>query len=123
MKNFLALFLIAVFMTLGQTAYAVKPASGAAEKAEKTLSKKELKKQERLEKRLAKAEKKAAASDVDFEDPVDKWMWFWIFGWGANLALSVVSIIIGIPLLGTLGYLAGVFGTVSLIIWLIKKFS
>ncbi|HKK63337.1 MAG TPA: hypothetical protein VJ951_12305 [Bacteroidales bacterium] len=67
-------------------------------------------------------------------DPVDKWFWFWVLGWGAWIVLSIVAsaIVVGSAfgsgfgigaLLFLIAYLAGLFGTVSLIVWLIKKFS
>jgi len=58
-------------------------------------------------------------------DPVDKWFWFWIIGWGAGILLTAI-----LPQFASLGWLfqligslAGVFGTVSLVVWLIKKFA
>lgn len=67
-------------------------------------------------------------------DPVDKWFWFWIIGWGAAILLSIIAsvVLVGAAFSGGFGigavlyifaYLAGLFGTVSLIVWLIKKFS
>lgn len=72
---------------------------------------------------------------VDFSDPVDKWMWFWIFGWGAGLVLYILAVAIasgGIysgtgfgfaAILATFSWLAWLFGSVALIIWLVKKFG
>ena len=67
-------------------------------------------------------------------DPVDKWFWFWIIGWGAALLLSIIGGVVAVggaftggfgfgAILILLGYLAGLFGTVSLIVWLVKKFA
>ena len=67
-------------------------------------------------------------------DPVDKWFWYWLMGWGAGLLLSIISVAAvtgsiyggGFTIwwiLGILSYLAWLFGTVALIVWLIKKFA
>lgn len=55
------------------------------------------------------------SSFIDFSDPVEKWFWFWIFGWGLGL------IVLFLPVLWYLSSLLFLFGTISLIIWLIKK--
>ncbi|MBK8967505.1 MAG: hypothetical protein R3D58_05530 [Saprospiraceae bacterium] len=89
-----------------------------------------------------KAEKKALkfklfkkkGNRVDFSDPVDKWMWFWIFGWAAGLLLSILAAAVttgGIysgsfgfgAVLFTFAWLAWLFGSVCLIVWLVKKFG
>ena len=70
----------------------------------------------KIEKKFAKKQAKVGDAGVDFSDPVDKWMWFWIFGWGLAILLGLVG-------LGTLGWIVGVAGTVALILWLVKKFS
>ena len=93
-----------------------------AKKADK-MEKKLNKLGKKLEKKMAKKQAKVGDTDVDFEDPVDKWMWFWIFGWGAGLVLSILSLATLGGFLGVLGLLAWTFGTVALIIWLVKKFS
>ena len=61
--------------------------------------------------------KLSESSPVDFHDPVQKWMWFWIFGWGIGLVLLFV------PVLWVLSSLFFLFGTISLIVWLVKKAS
>lgn len=81
----------------------------------------------KIEKKVAKRKTKAGQSDIDFEDDTDKWMWFWIFGWAIGIALTTLAGlaftgIVG-TLFGTLGALIITFGTVSLIIWLVKEFS
>ncbi len=93
------------------------------------LTKKELRQQKRMEKRLKKMQKKG----VDFSDPVNKWLWFAIFGWGAGIILYIVayaligaSLYSGFGLFGVfslLGALASLFGSISFVVWLIKKFS
>ncbi len=95
------------------------------------LSKKELRKQKRMEKRLKKMQKKG----IDFSDPIDKWLWFAILGWGASLVLYIVArALLGATfytgagfglysILSLLAFLLGLFSAVSLVIWLIKKFG
>lgn len=66
-------------------------------------------------------------------DPVDKWFWYWILGWGAGILLTalVPALVFSGGLSGAslgwlfllLGSLAWIFGTVSLVVWLIKKFA
>jgi len=88
-----------------------------------------------------KAEKKASkfklfkkGNRVDFSHPVDKWMWFWIFGWAAGLLLSIIAAAVttgGIysgsfgagAVLFTFAWLAWLFGSVCLVVWLVKKFG
>jgi len=92
-------------------------------KIEKQLGKLESK----IKKKLSKKALKEDHADVDFEDDVDKWMWFWIFGWGLGIVLPVLASVLSLGLVSTLiglvGALAATFGTVSLVIWLVKKFS
>ncbi|MBR9920640.1 MAG: hypothetical protein GYB31_07350 [Bacteroidetes bacterium] len=104
-----------------------------------TLTKKQERKLAKMEKRMAKMEQRLAKDgktmqDVDFNDPVKKWMWFWIFGWAAGIVIYIIGIAaitgsaftggFGIwAILSILGYLCWLFGSISLIIWLIKMFS
>ena len=95
------------------------------------LTKKELRQQKRMEKRLKKMQKKG----IDFSDPVDKWLWFAIFGWGAGIILYVIASILFVGALYTTGgfgigtllyylsYAASLFGSIAFVIWLVKKFS
>jgi len=101
-----------------------------------TLSKKELKKHNKINKKLAKLEKKIEkrkkkGKSIDFSDPVKKWMWFWILGWAVGLILIIVGVAVAAGTLSAgglgaggiiamIGGLAMTFGTVSLIVWLIK---
>lgn len=94
--------------------------------AHQDVFKADIKKELRAAKKMAKAQKqmgKEDGSSVDFSDPVQKWFWFWIFGWGVAILFSILAGAAGIGGLWWIGYLAGIFGTVSLIIWLIKKFG
>jgi len=107
--------------------------------ADKTLTAQELKilqkeekQQVRMERRMARVEKfmnsKLGQKLLGgLDDPVDKWFWFWVIGWGAGIILTVIA---GATLsagsfgiLWLLAYLAWLAGSVSLIIWLVKKFS
>ena len=136
MKNIATLFAFVCLLFVSQSAYAVNTAtivngetieSIATEDGAITLSKKATKKLARLEKRVAKMQKKAAAQDIDFSDDTQKWMWFWIFGWALAIILPIIGVAIGglggFGILSVLGLLLGLFGTVSLVIWLVKKFT
>lgn len=98
------------------------------------------KKQYRMEKRAAWVmkvmERKMAKSKKDIgsiDDPVDKWFWYWLIGWGAALLISILfwslagsgaGFYSGTWLIfGLLSTLLWIGGTVSLIIWLINKFG
>ena len=74
------------------------------------------KKLQKLERKIDKKIAKAEAEGVDFQDPVEKWFWFWIFGWG-------IAIILGIIGLGTFATIFAVAGFVALVLWLVNKFS
>jgi len=89
----------------------------------------EKKVEKQITKKIAKMQKRFAkngGTKVDFQDPVNKWMWFWIFGWAAGLLLSIIGLAAiggGFGVFWLLGSLFWLFGTVSLIIWLVKKFG
>lgn len=147
MKNLktLTLFLFACLLFTSNT-YAVNSApakdglNSEIQSAEnpneaKKLNKAELKKQKKsakFAKKMDKMNAKMAKKGVDFSDPVKKWMWFWIFGWAGALVLYILAAALftsgvggfgGGAILSLLGSLAGLFGTVSLIIWLVKMNS
>lgn len=133
MKNIAKLFAFVCLLFVSQSAYAVKtvtaisPVTLETTATTTTLSKKDVKKQARLEKRIAKIEKKAAAQDIDFYDDTEKWMWFWIFFWAVALALLIVGGVLsalgGFGLFSGLASLSALLGTISLIIWLVKMFA
>jgi hypothetical protein len=79
---------------------------------QKTELKKEFKKQKRAEK-LAKFLAKAG---IDFQDPVEKWLWFGIIG-------LLGGIVLGWTVLWALGGLVSAAGFVCIVIWAVKKFS
>ncbi len=93
--------------------------------------KKEEKKQVRMERRMERVEKfmnsKLGQKLLGgINDPVDKFFWFWIIGWGLGILLIVLASAgagVGLGVIGILAYLAWLAGSVSLIIWLVKKFS
>ena len=107
--------------------------------ADKTLTAQELKvlqkeekKQIRMERRMERVEKFMSSKLGQkllggLDDPVDKWFWFWIIGWGAGIVLTIIAsaaLASGtFGVLWLLAYLAWLAGSVSLIIWLVKKFS
>lgn len=90
---------------------------------------KEIKKEQRMEQRIERIQKKLEKYGVDFSDPVNKWMWYWIFAWGAAIVVSILawgilsSTVSGFGILGLLSSLLWLAGTVSLVIWLVKKFG
>lgn len=118
MKFTTLLLLLGAFL-LAQPSYAMFETHNTTSTALIEKQKNDLKKEFKVQKRMAKFEKLFKKAGIDFSDPVDKWMWFWIFGWGAGLVLYLL-----LPnTLWALSSLAWLFGTVSLVIWLVKKFS
>lgn len=97
------------------------------------------KKQKRTAKKMAKFQKFMKSKKVQkmlggLDDPVDKFFWYWVIGWGAAIILSIIAVAVatggvfsggfGVAwVLALLGWLAGLAGTVFLIVWLVKKFS
>ena len=101
--------------------------SNTLSKAEAKSIQKAERKEFRTQKRIAMVQrfmaKKMAKKAIDFQDPVNKWLWFGIFGWGAGLLLWIIA---GSVLSGGIGLLASLcwlFGTVAFVIWLVKKFG
>ena len=136
MKSFrlLSFLVFVTIFALAPQAHAINPADRAPLQeavSHHQLTKKEQRQQKRLEKRLKKMEKKG----VDFSDPVNKWLWYAIFAWGASVVLSILlSILFRATLLGGGGFglyyllwvltgLLGLAGGISFVIWLIKKFG
>lgn len=89
-----------------------KRAAHRLEKIQKRLAK-------RLEKRLAKQ----AEIEVDLDDPVDKFMWYWLGLWAIAIGLGLIGAITGAGVFGWLATIAGLVGTVCLVVWLVKKFG
>ncbi len=93
----------------------------------------ELKKEFKIQKKMNKLQKFLKKFKIDFSDSTEKWMWFWIFGWAAGLVLAIIAVATvsttltadatGFGILWLLSTLCWLFGSVSLIVWLVKKFS
>lgn len=92
------------------------------------------KKQVRTQKRVALVQKMLAKNmakkAVDFKDPVNKWLWYAVFAWGASIVLWILAAalitgtgFLGGGILGLLASLVALFGTVAFVIWLVKKFG
>jgi hypothetical protein len=104
---------------------------------------KESKQLERKQKRTAKkmarlqkfmSSKKGQKMMGGLDDPVDKFFWYWVIGWGAAIVLTIIASAIAVGgafsggfgaawILALLGSLVGLAGTICLVIWLIKKFA
>jgi hypothetical protein len=100
---------------------------------------KELKKEFTTQKKLNKIERFFAKKGIDLQDPIKKWLWYWVLGWGAALVLFIIATVVAAAAVSTsattvstggfgaagvlwlLGSLASLFGTISLIVWFIKK--
>ncbi|MEP6647607.1 MAG: hypothetical protein ABJC12_11020 [Saprospiraceae bacterium] len=68
--------------------------------------------------------KKSRHSKGLFSDPVNKWFWIWLVTWGFGaLVLVVSSGGVASPAIGIIWLLAFAIGSISLIIWLLKKFG
>ena len=80
-------------------ALAAKPTK-ATKKAERIMK--------RLERKLAKK-----GNAWDFDDPINKWLWFGLGGLG-------IAIVLGIVGLGGLAGLVGLAGVVCLVVWVLK---
>ena len=87
------------------------------------------KKQLRMERRMARLEKfmntKMGQKLLEgLNDPVDRFFWYWIIAWGIGLILILLAAgTSGFGVIGVLATLAWLAGSVSLIVWLVKKFS
>lgn len=78
-----------------------------------TTDKKTEKRLKRLTKRLdRKAERYGA--QVDFNDPVDRWLWFGIFGLGIAVVLSFFAS-------GGLAGLIALLALACLVVWIVKR--
>lgn len=82
-----------------------------------------------INKKMAKSQKKALGG---LDDPVDKYFWYWLIGWGLGLLLTILASAIAVGgafsggfgvawVLFLLGWLAWIGGTIMGIIWLVKK--
>lgn len=122
MKNLNILSLLVIISLL----FAVQPASAVVSvqnsKETTSISKKDLKKQERMEKLMDKIQKKMdkmESKGIDKNDPVGKWLWFAILAW----ILAIVLYILAAFTFGAfwyIAYLASLAGTIFFIVWLLK---
>jgi hypothetical protein len=136
-----------LFMLVGFFCFATAPQPAMAITSSTTVTtsmvekqSKDLKKEFKTQKQLNKIERVFGKRGIDFSDPVKKWFWFWILGWSAALVLYIIAIAVGVgtvttatttgavssglglyAILGLIAGLVGLFGTISLIVWLIKK--
>jgi len=87
------------------------------------MEKKVAKLAQKFQKRIAKFERlfgKSSNAGVDFNDPVQKWLWFGLLGWLAGALLYSLGWFIAAPF-WYLGYLCWLAGTICIVIWILKK--
>ena len=82
----------------------------------------------RFEKRIVHMQQRIASRHQDriegIGDSTDRWFWFWVIGWGAGLLLTILSGgSLATGALGIFWILSFAIGSVSLIIWLLKRFQ
>ena len=114
-KNLFLLMSCLCLFLLSQTALAtvlVKKSENSM--LTSTVQQKQLKKQFAQEKKVARAERFLAHHAVDFNDPVQKWLWYGLVGIGASIVLGILSI-------SWLAGIAGLLGVICLVIWLVKQ--
>ncbi len=135
----------ALVFAMWQPALAIQPAGNTSE-AVSVISKKEARMAKRMERAQKRMNRLMARVDrflakrgldrpagMDLQDPVKKWMWFWILGWGAAIVFYILASVLVVgtggagfgvaTLLSLLGSICGLFGTVSLIMWIVKMNS
>jgi len=95
-----------------RTGWEQKLREKTSEQSEKT-SLKTTKRMERMAKKLERIAHRHGA-EVDFNDPVDKWLWFGLFGLGIGIVVAILG-------LGGVGGLIGFLGVVCLVVWILKK--
>ncbi len=85
--------------------------------------------QVRIENHLSRLQKKLKARNArhplgGISDPVDEWFWIWVISWGLGILLTIIfaGAMAGAAL-GILWLLAFGIGSVSLVLWLVKKFG
>ena len=58
------------------------------------------------------------------KDPIDRWFWFWIITWGVGILLTLTfGGGLSSATIGIIWLLAFALGSVSLVLWLLKKFG
>jgi hypothetical protein len=74
--------------------------------------------------KLYQRQKSGHHSISNIHDPVDKWFWVWVLGWGAGILITIISgASIASGFLGILWLSLFMIGSIALVIWLIKKFG
>jgi Flp pilus assembly protein TadB len=71
------------------------------------------KKLDKLSRKLERKLARHAQSPVDFEHPVERWLWFGLFGLGLALVMAIFN--------GPVAGLLGVLAVACLVIWVLKK--
>ena len=120
--NILSLLVVVALLFAVQPASAVVSVKNSQESTTASVSKKELKKQARMEKVMTKIQKKLdkwEKKGVDTSDPVNKWLWFAIFAWVAAVVFYILASFTA-GAFWYLGYLASLAGTIFFVIWLLK---
>ncbi|RMD69394.1 MAG: hypothetical protein D6818_10380 [Bacteroidetes bacterium] len=134
-----------LMLFVGQPAQAIQPVGDMANavsvvsKKEARMAKRMERAQKRMDRFMARVDRMLAKKGmerpeaIDLQDPVKKWMWFWILGWGAAIVLYILASVLVVgtagagfgvaTLLSLLGSICGLFGTVSLVMWLVKMNS
>jgi hypothetical protein len=137
MKTFRTLVSLAIFCALCFSVAPVKASIAVSEETAKEMLSQKVSAQQtesptfaqemnkRMAKKMAKIEKKiskklAKGNAIDFNDPINKWMWFWLLGWAAGFVLYSMGWFIAAPF-WYLGYLCMLAGTACLVVWLLKK--
>ena len=144
--------LLVAFLVNAPMSYAVKPVTtpvtetvAKTEKKQKFFKRIFKKKRTSLRQRFAKWKHnlvgKILKKGIDLQDPVKKWLWYALLSWGVGILLYIVSTVLiagslstaattgattGFGIAGVLGIVGGLitlFGTVAFIIWLVKKFG
>ncbi|MCB9285416.1 MAG: hypothetical protein H6563_15230 [Lewinellaceae bacterium] len=122
--NFLSLLMILALLFAVQPASAVVSVRNSNETATATVSKKELKKQNRMEKMVDKIQKKMdklTKKGIDKNDPTGKWLWFAIILGIAAIIASILFystwLVVGLWFLPSLLWAAA---SICFLIWLLK---
>lgn len=58
---------------------------------------------------------------IDFQDPVNKFLWYAIVLWAGALVLSILAFGPGIYFLSWIAYLLWLAGSVCFVVWILKK--
>ena len=127
MIRILTLCVIACFLTFSSSYAAV---TSGVQGQVSVAAQKEAAHQFKMQKRMAKAENFMQKHSFSFDDPVGKWLVYACIGWGAGIILGVIAAasltagtVSSFGILYLLAYLCYLAGTVSFVVWLVKKFA